>query len=326
MKKYLVFLLLPLLLSDCTKNNNPVSPATSGIALYLLDDSSITIEQALKSDLNSLALQSQPWLSSEDISLYDFSTHFLYLKAQKSTYFDKVENSQNLAYLPFVFMADNSRIYVGALNVLSVASIPPCPVINNCSLPDDYFPGDVLWLVCPLKPTNDNSIFENEKIKNALIKSSVYHAGLAIQLDSVLIVENSDTSTVKYTFTIKNNDQDNLYILDPNLMGSELFHCYTSGAVFWNENEESTWARYRPKQSPDSLGFWEPAWFVKLSSNTSLQRTVVLKGYPRIENGSYTCNLQFGGFFKIELNARTRSGGRYWLGYILSGKIAVEVP
>ena len=108
-------------------------------------------------------------------------------------------------------------------------------------------------------------------------------------------------------------------------MGSELFHCYSGGVVFWNENGESTWARYRSKQSPDTIGAWNPSWFTRISSNKELKRTVVLKGYPKIQNGFFRCNFQYGGIFKIESHNRLLSDGRYWLGYVRSDTITVEV-
>jgi len=326
MKKYAIIIFLLLVSLYCSKNKTPVSPSEiSGIAIYLLKDSNINVEQALKSDINSLNLQSKPWLSSKDISIYDFSTHFIYLKSDKVSYFNKIEDNQNLGLLPFVLVADNQRIYIGAIYTVLMAYIPPCPTIN-CVYPfGEYFPDDVITIINPIPPGEEDEILNDERIKNALIESSIYHAGLNIQLDSVFIVENLDTSTVQYTFSVKNNDKDNLYIPDSDLMGSELFHCYSGGVVFRNENGESTWAIYRAKQSPDTLGVWNPSWFTKLSSKKELKRTVMLKGYPKIKNDVYTCNFDYGGIFKIESHNRLLSDGRYWLGYILSNTITFEV-
>jgi len=57
-----------------------------------------------------------------------------------------------------------------------------------------------------------------------------------VELLEILILENSDISTIQYTFRLTNTDSEDLYVFDPDKTGSSVFHYYTNGIDFWDES------------------------------------------------------------------------------------------
>lgn len=317
MKRLFPVGLIILFFLACLKDRNPLVPDEStGIALYLLKDTGITIGEALNTPVDSLDLQLFPWLSSDDISIYDYSTHFVYLKRDKSNYFNRIYDDHETGLLPFVWTANNQRIFTGAVYTVSMSFVPPCPVINSVDPFGTFLPADVFCLVHPLIRPGKENILNDERIRTALMESMVYHAGISVQLDTVFIVENSDTSTIRYTFTVRNHDQDSLYLPDPDVMGSDRFHYYSGDFIFRNASNEAIWPDSEWDPSLYSMGEWDPAWFTRLPSQDCLTRSVTVRGYPEFQEHVYTCHFQFGGIFRIEKEARLCSDGRYWMGHV----------
>ena len=51
---------------------------------------------------------------------------------------------------------------------------------------------------------------------------------------------------------ITNNDHDNLYVIDSEEMGSELFHYYTNGPCLWDYSKHTyISSEYKKVVSPD---------------------------------------------------------------------------
>jgi hypothetical protein len=147
---------------------------------------------------------------------------------------------------------------------------------------------------------------------------------LSIQLNQVDVINRPDTSTIIYTFTITNNDDDNLYVPDPELMGSDLFHYYTNGITLENETCH-IWSEYKTTRNPIPYDGWDINWFTRIKSKQSLQRTVILNGYPNIPIGSYSSYFTYTGPKKIEKDRRTLQDGRMWIGEIISNVVEISV-
>ena len=320
MKIYVKILLIITIFCQCSDNKNPVYPyEESGIAFYFLENTSLSIQEALQEDINTLKTQSKPWLTSDDISIYDYSTHLIYLKGDKGNYLPNLENQNNSGLIPFILKANNQAVFVGALYTEAMAFIPPCPTIQGFTAFEELYPHDVIQLINVFFGVSDSTdVLLDKNFKQALIQSSIYHDGISVQLDSVAIVENSDTSTIKYTFTYKNNDTDDLYVLDPNLIPPDVFHCFSSGILFRDNNGNSIIPIY---QDPCPLEYpynFNPSWFTKILSKEKLIRTITLKGYPHIQSGSYSCNFYLTCMFQIELSQRYSEGARYWIGHLFT--------
>ncbi len=325
MKKNIIILTLLFLNVFCVKDKNPVGISDeSYFSIYLTK----VVEVPYDSDINKLELQSSPLISPSDISFYDFSTHNIYLKNNRNEIFRNLIDDDNTfkreeTFRPFVITVKNERIYLGRLWPHNSQMGTFGPAIFDL----DYFPKDVIHIF-RVEPYNflryDTSDIRNDdRIRQGLKEASLFHAGLSVELDSVKILVNSSLSTVQYSFTIINNDQNDLYIPDPYLMGDSLFHNYTRGVVF-KANGNIYWCMFRPWYIT-AFENWDPSWYRKLKTNESIKRTVVVKGYPYIPSGTYSCYFTYVAPTKIERNSRFRSDGRYWIGWVYSDILSVDI-
>ena len=334
--KYFVFITLLVLILNCSGENNSLGPSgTSDFAIYFLKDPSIRTGQVVDQELSKIELETDPWLSSEDIDFYDFTTHLIYLKTDKSDFFEYYDDQPLFDPVtidkPFVVVAGGERCYLGSLHSWLLSSFPVGPYMHEGDVWG--YAKDVMHITKDL--TSDQDIRSDDRIKNALTQLNLFHGGLSVELDAVEIIENADTSTVQFSFTITNHDQDNLYIVDPDLVydlvSSELFHFYTNGVTFRHETTHFL-VRYNRPVIPDLYNGWPPVyrslppdWFTRIPSKKSLQRTVTLKGYPKFPQGEYTCYFNYSCQADIPRDHRILSDGRYWLGGIFSNEIQMIV-
>jgi len=236
--KYQVFILSLLLFYGCLEKTDLVSVGDdeNDFGIYFLNDALLTAHQAIEMDIHSLDLKNDPWISNNDIEFYDFSTHCIYLKNDKSYFFDNYggnfyQFNPTIVGRPFVVIAGTERCYVGALHSGLLSMAPAFPYIDESDV--SFFPEDVIhisraWI------DNEADTRSHLKVEEVLIERNLFHAGLEIELKSFGLIDNSDTATVDYTIKIKNNDRDDIYIIDPEKMGSERFHYYTNGPHLWD--------------------------------------------------------------------------------------------
>lgn len=327
--KYIILILSLTIIFGCSKNSDPVSVNNeeSYFGIYFLKDTSITEQETAKMDINSLDLNNDPWLSHNDIEFYDFSTHCIYLKKDKSCFFENYggkfyQFSPVLISRPFVIVSGNERCYVGALHSGLLSMAPAGPYMNELDV--GYFPADVMHISRAW--SDDEDIRSNPKIEEVLIEQDLFHAGLEIELTSFQLVDNSDTSTVEYSIKIKNNDQDNLYIIDPAKMGSELFHYYTNGPHLWDYSKPLyLYSQFKEVDSPEPYDSWNFEWFTLVKSNQSIERTILLKGYPHIPNGNYVGYINFSNPTNISKENRYVAGGRILIGPIRSNDFQIMI-
>jgi len=188
----------------------------------------------------------------------------------------------------------------------------PIPCIEDLAM----HPNDVihisswhLFLDASEDPRNDLAT------KHCLEACNLYHAGVFVRLDLIRLVQNGDTATIAYTFTIINNDADPLYLPDPDLMGDSLFNYFNNGPVIYGSLPGRGYETdHSGSVAPVPFSSWKPEWFVRLPSGASVQREVVVPGYPHIPQGSYTAAFLYNGPVNIGRAQRTKTDGRYWIG------------
>lgn len=325
--KYFMFFLSLVLIFGCSKNSDSVSgqDKEGNFEIYFLYDTLLTESQTAQMDINSLVLNNEPWLTHNDVEFYDFSSHCIYLKKDKSYFFENYggkfyQFSPVLISRPFVIVAGNERCYVGALHSGLLSMAPAGPYIDEGdvgSFPDDVMHISRAW-------SDDEDIRSNPKVAEVLIKQDLYHAGLEIDLTSFHILNNSDTSTVEYSIKIKNNDQDDLYVIDPAKMGSELFHYYTNGPHLWDYSKPLyLYSQYKEVDPPEPYDSWNFEWFTFIESNQSIERTIRLKGYPYIPNGNYVSYMNFSNPNNIAKDNRYVADDRIWIGSIRSDNLEI---
>lgn len=215
---------------SCYKN--PVSiDSKDNFSIHFLKDLTITIDQLQNLNLSDVKFDPTPWLSSKDIEFYDYSTHFIYLKTSFKDFFpdfnDSNVNIEDWHFKPFVVCAFKKASYAGCLH-LSICSHWRFDVFIMDRDVDENDDNDILRIGNSTPsifaiPQSSEDVRNNINIKNALIKDGIYHAGLEVKLNDVTILENTDTAIVQYSFTITNNDQDNLYVINSEVMDKEIF-------------------------------------------------------------------------------------------------------
>lgn len=293
-------------------------------AIYFLKDSTLTMKDREDKNIDELKLSNNAWLTQNDIEFYDWSSHCIYLKKDKTFLFPNWENNNFNEFppewedKPFVVVANGQRKYMGYFESMTLSSYPwIAPIISdgcNSGYPSDILFIDWAWFY-------HDSPLNNLDIKNALKSAELYHGGISVTFDTtnsntMNMINNDDTSTISYQFTITNNDEDDLYVFDPNKMGSDLFHYFTNGPVFQNiENKLLYNSRYKEYITLPSYDYWSKEWFIKLESGYSINRTVTLKGYLYFPDGEYLFQFIFPGIiFGMEKDIRKLTDGRYWVG------------
>lgn len=319
----IILILLLTLFINC---DNPVSPIRYGeyaFAIYFLYDKNLKMKDVYDKDLEELKLASKPWLSDRDIRFYDWSSHLIYLKKDKTHFIPGWEKDKEPNFLPeewadkpFIVTANGRQCYMGYFSHILYSRTPwKAPMIAdifNSTYPHDIIMS-VWWFLYHDTPQN------NLRVKKSLVEAGLYRGGISVTFDTtdaIVDFENADTSTVTYRFTITNNDQDDLYILDPDKTGTDLFHWYNNGITFMNiETRRIYEPRWRKYVEPTSLDYWSPEWFTKLKSGQSIRRTVVLKGYPYFPAGEYIFEFRYSGpMLGMEKDAREHEDSRYWVG------------
>lgn len=311
MKRFLYVLswIVPFLFLSCDIDDNN---STGNFSIYFLKDSDLSYHDVCESDINDLELNNYAWLSSDDIALYDYSVHYIYLNGSKSEFFIDYLDSGKIYFdfvtKPFVITTENERIYLGSLMGSASSIAYAGPSIMDFSF--TYYPEDII----PIEyGDTKNDPRDDNRIKNALISDDLYHGGISLDLIDVIILENSDTSTIQYTYRLKNEDSDDLYIFDPDIVGNEIFNYYSNGLVLKNDSTNShIWAEYRNTDNSE----WSQSWFSRLNSGESIIRTITLKGYPRIPQLKYRCYFHFGTPVRIERSERIINNTRIWIGTI----------
>jgi hypothetical protein len=114
---------------------------TDRLAIYLLADESITAVQAAQLPLDSLEIASSPLMTMESLAYYDANTHALFFGSWWSS--GSLINplpQVGVFGLPFVVVADQERIYLGAFYTLisSVLFDGPIIVIDYPEAPYDH--------------------------------------------------------------------------------------------------------------------------------------------------------------------------------------------
>ncbi|MBN1359079.1 MAG: carboxypeptidase regulatory-like domain-containing protein [Sedimentisphaerales bacterium] len=291
--------------------------APTGINIYLLADENIDLETAYAIPLSELELQPEPWIASDDIEMYDHSNHCIYLKETKPA------SRISLKGTPFVVTADGQRCYLGSLWTAysSYMSERTTPLIYR---PAIVVPPDVLCIErrALLSDSGESyvDVREDPRVLHALTASGKLHAGLNMTLDRVEALAREDGSSVRYTYTLRNRDTDNLYIFDPDKMGVELFHYYNPPLSLYpaagGDLVRANTDLIKPPGTPE--GF-DMTGLTLLRSGQSMTRTVTVPAYPSIPNGVYVCSFYLSSPGRLATrDKRVQPDGRIWVGEIVA--------
>jgi len=307
MQKLIFFLFIILLCCIPARRQN------NGVNIYLLEEGKIAVSDLKEILLSELPLCENPIIPSEDIDYYDFSTHMIYLKR-------KIELTD--WHRKFVVTANGKRCYRGFL--WSVGSSETLEGAKGAAVIEGPFlsPIDIVMLSSYSEPESDPR--NDQRVKQALINNKQFRAGLQCHLDKVLVHNYNKSSSVEYTFTVKNNDVDALYVLDPDKLERPSFHYFTNGVRLESIDTDRDFAdrffRATPEEKIDTDAPTQTnlSWFIRLKSGETMTRTVSRQGSSRLLPGRYKCKFRFPSPFTVRLEkaVRIQKDGRIWLGRI----------
>ncbi|MCB0538803.1 MAG: hypothetical protein KDE33_14910 [Bacteroidetes bacterium] len=249
-------------------------------------------------------------LDHNDIDYYDYSNHLIYLKNKKSFPNDIVD------YGTFTVFADKEEIYSGQLFPPNFTILPSKPTIfakhsryGDYIIPIEYMMNitwDTLGNIMQ-DPRQDDRIIETLK------KHNQFRAGLSCEIQSVQYLASND---VKIELILKNSDSFNYYYLDPNKMGTTLFHYFTNGLVI--RTFGNNYKKYNHKVEAISVepwNSWNKDWLSIINGNESKTITIVYDSFEDVPKGQYKATFEFPGLsFQVDKKDIVQDNGPIWLG------------
>ena len=164
----IIFLLI--ILTSCSRLNDP-QDRHGEFLVYLLKDENLTTEDAESINMENLELAGEPWLETEEIKYYDFSSHTIYLKKEKEDFITSFDVS--VFGRPFVVIAGNERIYLGSFHTPISSWMPKGPRIEHL----DTDPKDIIQIKKAANIYNDPDFIDMRndiRIKQALMRFKIY--------------------------------------------------------------------------------------------------------------------------------------------------------
>ena len=242
-----------------------------------------------------------------DFELYDSSSHILYFKtAHPELSFEKTQG--------FSFLAEGKEVYHGVFLPGPSSYIPSGPFIfSSPSIYPDY----LLKIECFID-VNNSDLRNDPTIIEALRDHDLFHPGLSVVINSV----SKNGSQLIFSYTVTNNDQSDLLILDQDKLGINLYHYFTNGLNIRDLKDNSMVFESKIEyQKPSPWNGWEPGWLSKISSGDS--RTFVIN-YPLVSPlnpGEYSAFFEFPGLhYQVSKDQLIQNDGRIWLGGVSTTK------
>lgn len=131
LRLFLPLLLAAAVLFSCTESVQ-IEEVEDTFALYLLQDTTLTANDAVAKPLSSLRLADSAFILVSDLNSYRWSEHTFTLKDHLTPAMDLLKQRKNVAHgVPFVVVVGIDRIYLGTFWYTTSSSIPPvCAVID----------------------------------------------------------------------------------------------------------------------------------------------------------------------------------------------------
>jgi len=303
-------------LVNCSSPAEP-EPQETDFGIFFLQNESLKIDDIQGEALSQFELNPTPWISANDIEFYDWSSHCIYLKEDKSKFFPDLQYyyvyPDSWKDRPFIFVGENTSCYAGFFephDAIYTYLAPYISFIEISLFPDDIVTSDWPFLNYP-DPRN------NQTFKDALIKKDLFHEGIEVTMgttdDTFNLIFGDSALTIEYTVQITNMDSDDLYVFDPGKVNHEHFYYYNNGPTF--QNISSGQVYYNGTNCGETPDAWSSDWYTLLKSGESISRRLVLDNCEMLSTGQYQINLWYNAPRReVTREIRTSDQGRYWLG------------
>ncbi len=263
-----------------------------------------------------ISVGNKVWITENDIEFYDFSSQLIYLNKDDILFSNPAEFFKVFKG-PFSVQLEGREVYKGNFQPIWFSSIYPGVSI----LVPGLYSNDVVHIAYYDTLESDfNDPRYDPEIISAMKRSGLYRAGLSCTLNQITVTKNEmplNTSEIQFTFTLKNNDQTDLYILDPDLMGSQLFHYFTNGLLLISHDRKRYYSYTGDLVSPEPWDHWETKWLFVLKKGEQITRTLGSLDYQYIYPGEYQCIFDYPGLnFQLSKKERDQANGRIWMGNI----------
>lgn len=270
------------------------------------------------SDGFSIVANDKVILKHNDFEYYDYSTHLIYLKDNKS-FVNDIENIGE-----FKVFADKEEIYSGQTFPGYSSFLPSGPVIGTH--PPSYNDNIVSIGFILFLDTLGNFLpdpREDERIVDALKKYNQFHAGLSCEIKSVQYLSSNN---VKVELLLENNDSFNYYYLDPDKTGVGLFHYFTNGLFIRDFDSYEIYSHKIETVSADPWNTWEKDWLSIINGNESKVITIIYDNFEDVPKGKYKATFEFPGLsFQVDKRDIIQDSGQIWLGELKMRKeITIE--
>jgi hypothetical protein len=271
-----------------------------GVDFYLLEDENMSFQTARDLPLNELKLQAAPWIASDNIERYDWSSHYVYLKQSVDIPNMKGAKYVNLAGKPFVVVADGKRCYMGAMWSHLSSSLPPGSVAIVYVERDKLQRFKIGLHTVLQQGESVKDMRDNSELKETLKREGLFHAGMEGTLDGITVERDGKSLIIVYTYTLRNADQDDLYVLDPQKFHPAIFHDYRNGVTAQDlehgEYNYISWPNPRVGEPPYALNK-DLSWYTRLEKGKTMTRTVTMNLMPTTPPlpGKYKFAFRFNG-------------------------------
>jgi len=239
-----------------------------------------------------------------DIELYDTSTHIIYFKTEHDEF-------KNLDQGSFTFLDNGDPIYSGSLWPGYSSLGPTSPFIMTPPMYGNYALRIGSWSFDKPDIRNDSRIIQ------LLNQNNLLHSGLGISVCSVEIIE----TQLIFRFTISNQDQSDLFIIDLNKIGPNLFHYFTNGLYIYDLANNEVFSSTIQHQVPDPWNGWEMDWLSELKSGNSKEFTINYPLNNPLATGEYNARFEFPGLgHQVLKDQLYQDNTRIWLGDVSLNK------
>jgi len=329
LRKYF-FLIVLFLLGSCLFNNNGPEQ-NDEFAIYLLKDKSITMNNTPWGEFFDHTLDDTSFLSSENIDMYDWSSHLIYLKTDKSYLQDFFfDSTYGLRYngCPFIVTGGTQPLYSGLVYHSYHGYVTQWPKISSTEL--YYYPDDIFGIGRPYGNCDDPRSLP--EVKEALFEAGIFHAGVNVELDTSFGIFfhsiSGDTMEVEYRISFTNLDQDALYVLDPNKSDGWMFNYFTFPPVFYDslDSPQISSSSLYTGTAPDTSDYDNLDYYTLLLPGQSIKRTLRRGIYTNVHAGNYYVKINYGApLYTMTKSKRNKFLGRIWIGVFNGEKYNVPI-
>lgn len=240
-----------------------------------------------------------------DIELYDTSAHVLYFKKVHDE-FNEIENGA------FTFLDNGDPIYTGSFWPGYSSSSPSGPfIMSRPSGLGSYALKIENW------HSDKPDIRTDPQMISILKQHDLLHSGLAITSSSIEITR----SQLTFRFTVTNQDQSDLMIIDFNKTGPNLFHYFTNGLYIYDLDHNEVFSSSIQHQAPDPWNSWKIDWLSELKSGEAKEYTISYTINNALNPGEYYADFHFPGMtYQVAKDQLYQGNSRIWLGDITHKK------